>query len=199
MNQYILDTKYAAESLIKLIRFEENQLNNLLILYEERKKHHDVLYEDFRRKEFDPDDHFNEFQMMHAFNKQAEYQQRILIPILDEINNIKDSIENKKHSISALSGALLQIAKQGISFVHNGIKNCPDGRQIRKDVLKNVIWQGRNQAMHFEEGNYNDFLITCFNNIGYPTVPLRNLAKEVIDILGWTDYQKYEDDMKSLL
>ncbi|MBN3526419.1 hypothetical protein [Paenibacillus apiarius] len=199
MNQYILDTKFAAEELIKLIRYEESQLLKLEELYVERKKHHDFLHDDFRRKEFDPDDHFNEFQMMHAFNKQADYQQKVLQPILDEIKILEDSMENKKYSISSLSGSLLQIAKQGISFVHHGLVNCKDGRQIRNDVLKNVIWQGRNQSIHFEEGNYKKPLRDCFNNLGYTTVPLRNLGKEIIDILGWTSYQKYENDMNSLL
>jgi hypothetical protein len=199
MNQYIFDTKFAAEELIILIRFEENELVKLEELYIERKKRHDILYDDFRRKEFDPDDHFNEFQMMNAFNKQAEYQLKILQPILDEMKILKDSMDNKKYSIIALSGSLLQIAKQGISYVHHGLAKCNDGRQIRNDVLKNVIWQGRNQSMHFEEGNYKKPLIECFNNLGYSTVPLRNLGKEVIDMLGWTSYQNYENDMNSLL
>lgn len=54
-------------------------------------------------------------------------------------------------SIGSLSGALLQHPKQGISLVHSGPSSCPAGRAIGGSTLKDVIWQGRNQAIHWDE------------------------------------------------
>lgn len=199
MNQYLLDTKFAAEELIKLIVFEENQLADLIKSFEEKKKHAEFLHQDFMAKHLDPYGDFPEGQEMHAYVLFSKYNETVLQPLEREIESLRKSMANKRYSICALSGSLLQIAKQGISSVHGSLKDCYDGRQIRNDVLKNVIWQGRNQSMHFEEGDYNKAPVVCFNNLGYATVPTQNMAKEVIDVLGWTGYQEYEADMSSIL
>jgi hypothetical protein len=199
MNQYLIDTMFAAKELIKLIGSGEKQYVELEMNYEQRKKYHQTLYDDFKRKEFDPEDHFNEHQMMFAFSKQAEFQQNVLKPILSEMDRLRKSMNHKRHSIDALSGSLLQIAKQGISLTYQGLHNCPSGRTIKNETLKNIIWQGRNQTMHYEEGNYRRPLIDCFNNLGYGSIPMMNLGKEIIDMLGWTSYKQYENDMNSLL
>ena len=169
MNQYISDTKFAAEKLIDLIREEEELLSEMREEYLRRKQSHEHLLTDFNTKDLQED--FNEHEVMHAFGRQARYYQEKVKPILDEVHTLEDSMKNKEFSICALSGALLQIAKQGISYVHGGLDACQDGRMIRGDVLKNVIWYGRNQSLHFEEGNYRKPLIACFRKLGYKTVP----------------------------
>lgn len=63
---------------------------------------------------------------------------------LKEISVIKNTIINIEDSQKSLSGALLQIAKQGISIVHCGLANCPSGRSIGTNAIKKVIWQARN-------------------------------------------------------
>ena len=106
-------------------------------------------------------------------------------------------------SLSIIAGSLLQIAKQGISIVHNGLKNCPNGRFIGNEPLKNIIWQGRNQTIHFEEGIYSKSVCNCFQNLETAfgvnfNLGNRNLALEVVTLLRWKSYKNYENDLKLL-
>ncbi|MEC2073404.1 hypothetical protein [Alkalihalophilus marmarensis] len=198
MSIYIKETKFAASNLIKLIHDEEDQLIKLRSTLTKKEKHHRFLYDDFIRKDFDPDDHFNEHQMMYAFTKQAAYYESQIKPLTLEIDELKDSISAKQESIKSLSGALLQIAKQGISIVHGTLESCPNGRVIKNESIKNIIWQGRNQSIHYEERRFRPAVIQCFENIGI-TLNNENLAKEIIDLLNWRTYANYETDITSLL
>ena len=122
-----------------------------------------------------------------------------------EIDSIKEQISAHQFSIESLSGALLQHAKQGISLQHNGLQNCSDGRLIGTQPLKDVIWQGRNQAIHWEEGNFNQKVIDCFQKLeqdidikfaGYTT---KCMAFDVVELLGWNNKSDFDRDMQSLV
>lgn len=55
-----------------------------------------------------------------------------------------------------LSGSLLQYAKQGISMRWGPQKaGVPAGRDIHGLDLVELIWHGRNQAIHWEHGESN--------------------------------------------
>lgn len=200
MNQYLIDTKYAARELINLITAEEKQIIELKYKLKSEHKTHDLLHRDFLKKELDRDENFTEGQYLSSFNKQAKFGHEVINPIADEISYLEASLNNKKHSINALSGALLQIAKQGISSIYGDLNNCPGGRIVKNGtVLKEVIWQGRNQSMHYEEEIRNSHTIYCFDKLGYSNISNISLAKEIINLLDWKSYEQYERDMLSLL
>jgi hypothetical protein len=133
-----------------------------------------------------------------------------LVDLQKQIKAMQDPIDTKSVSIDALRGAILQIAKQEISIVYGDLSRCPNGRYIgtgdRAEKLKNVIWQSRNQTMHYEEGRYKPPVINCFRNLeascgskfSLTQNSRKNLAHDVIQELGWKDYSKYESDMQSL-
>jgi len=197
LNDYLIQTKHAASSLIDLIRTEEIALRDFLTSLSSFKRIHQILYNDFRRKESDPDDHFDDFQVMHAFERQEQAREHV-DSLENKIETLKISISSKEESIKTLSGALLQIAKQGISTVHRNLDNFPSDRIIRTEPMKNIIWQGRNQSLHYEEGTYRAPIVNCFNNLGLQLSAV-NLAKEVIDLLNWTTYDNYQNNLTSLL
>jgi len=195
MNPYIVETKYATNNLINR---EEERLKAFYIHLTEHKKRHEILYKDFFRKDLDPYENFTEADMMRSFYYQADYDKEFLTPLRSAISEVENSIEAKKESIQALSGALLQIAKKGISIVHGGLNFCPDGRFIKTEPIKNIIWQGRNQSLHFEIGSFHTPVVNCFNALGIP-INNQNSAKLIIDLLGWTSDKNYQDDMVLLL
>ncbi len=87
------------------------------------------------------------------------------------------------------------------------LDGCPDGRSIHDDTLKNIIWQGRNQSMHYEEGSYKKAVKDCFTNLKNKVDDKfdlmintkKNLAYEIVtDILAWNDYDSYHKDMMGL-
>src|SRR5258705_8470239 len=120
-------------------------------------------------------------------------------------------IQVRSFSTSSQSGTLLQYAKQGISLVHQaafnangtarGLAQCPQGRLIGSQPLRDVIWQGRNHAIHWEEGNPHPAVEACFNTLiadfgpSFADYRTRNLAFEIVQELDWRSYPKFRDDM----
>lgn len=200
MNQYLSDTQFASQKLIEAIYGEEKHLSQLKKEFDNLKEHISHL------ENTDLHEDFNEIQVQHNFA-----QKHKLMPDLSQKENklrdIELSLSNIKDSLDALSMCLLQIAKQGISTVYGGFSNCPDGRNIGNETLKNIIWQGRNQAIHHEEGNPHPKVKECFANLhiafgndyDIETNNNANKAKIIVDLLEWKTYEAYEKDMKELL
>lgn len=107
-------------------------------------------------------------------------------------------------SISALSGSLLQFGKQGISL-HFGKKRigCPDGRILVGMPFHEVVWQARNQALHWEEGTFHPPTVTCFEALSktdpvFEQYKYRNLAYETVLLLDWRSLDDFRRDMMLL-
>lgn len=206
MHPYLIDTEFAAKTLIETIYSEEIKFQQLSEQFNRLKKHFDVLYWDFSTAEGSED--FNDFQIQDKFVRMAKFNKDNAIEVKKlELANLQHSITNKRFSIDSLSMSLLQIGKQGISTVHGQPGNCPPGRNIGSETLKNVIWQGRNQSIHCEEGNPNTKVLQCFaklttdfgSDYDITTNPTENKAKTIVDKLGWTNYEDYKNDMISLI
>lgn len=208
MHQYLTDTEYAVRGLIELITAEEKQLAQLQSQYGGLSVKEKILNQDLSDAPWND----NVTPIQEQATAIAAYKTREELADLGErIEALQNSIDAKRVSIDALCGAFLQIAKQGISTIHSGLSGCPDGRSIGTgtgvEKLKNVIWQARNQSMHYEEGNYRQDLINCFakleisygNKFSLALNVGKNLAHDVIQELGWKDYLRYESDMASLI
>ena len=121
----------------------------------------------------------------------------------------------RTESYNCLSAALLQIAKQGISLTYRpatgkdyeALKTCPEGKRLGKETLESVIWEGRNQSMHYETPNPFLRVVDCFANLEadlgtqfcLTKPPCTNRALFVVDLLGWKTYDLYLADMRLLL
>lgn len=119
----------------------------------------------------------------------------------------RDKLENllqlRDFSRNALASSILQFAKQGISIVHGELKNAPAGRIIHGINLKEIIWQGRNQALHWEEGKLRKPVVDCFEKLknsdsSFADYNKRCLAFAVVQTLGWTEWNAFKKDMLSL-
>jgi hypothetical protein len=106
-------------------------------------------------------------------------------------------------SAAALASALLQIAKQGISSVHVGPVSAI-GRMIGTQNLSVVIWEARNQAMHWETGEARKPTEACFVTLAREVDPKyaeyreRSLAFDVVEHLGWRNVEAFNTDLGSL-
>jgi hypothetical protein len=204
MNSYITDTFYGTSELIRLIFEEENTLSEAIKSYGGLIEKSKFYYNEFSSKDLRED--FDNVRVTHDFNTMARTNQ-LAEGIKAEINALKLSIDVKEFSLKSLSGSLLQIAKQGIAITHANLGSCPNGRSIGSETLKNIIWQARNQSMHFEEGNPHAPVKLCFQNLendfgtgfSLEAIPPENLARHVVSLLGWTEYGTYEKDMDSIL
>lgn len=109
--------------------------------------------------------------------------------------------EIRAYSRSALSSSLLQFAKQGISIVHGD--RIMAGRIVEGRPLTEVIWEGRNQALHWEDGKPHARVISVFECLSqrhqmFADFKARNLAFDVVWLLGWRDWPSFEADLRSL-
>lgn len=108
-------------------------------------------------------------------------------------------------SINVVAGAILQIAKQGIAIRHGSRDACPEGRAILGTCARELIWHGRNQAMHYEDTKPSSTWISLFTSLSEKLpgrfsieAPFMSRAKDVFDLLGWECYEQYEADMRQL-
>lgn len=108
-------------------------------------------------------------------------------------------------SIAALSGSLLQYAKQGISLQYgNKRAGCPQGRVIAGIDLHEVIWQGRNQSIHWEDGTFRKPTESCFQILAQNLDPVfndyknRNMAFDIVKALNWKTVDDFKNDMELL-
>lgn len=198
MHTYLVQTEFASKMLISLIHEESNYLNELQIKQSDLQQRYQELYQQFLGQDLDLDGNYSDAQIMRSYATQYKYYESMVLPLNIKIQDVQLSIAIKEESIKALCGALLQIAKQGISIVHQGLGNAPNGRIIKGQPLKNIIWQARNQSMHFEDGRYRQGVIDCFQLLNIP-LSNTNLAKEIINLLEWDCYEAYIADMVQIL
>lgn len=142
---------------------------------------------------------------MAAFHRMAEANQEANV-VRPEIDSLRASIGAKQQAVQSICGALLQVAKQGISFVHGSKSTAPVGRAVGTSHLRDVIWAGRNQAIHYEDGVFNHSVTSVFSQLevsfgtGFSLAahPKLSRAAQIVKLLGWTEYKQYESDMRSL-
>jgi hypothetical protein len=208
MHWYLESTSDAAQKLISLIAGERNIVTDLHDEHERLKTTQVAAYENFRTMDLQED--FNDYQVMHAFGESARAYERAR-SVQNRILETEAKHRARYSSYAAICGALLQIGKQALSADFGKSRNnAPEGPYIGSEPLRNVIWEGRNQSMHFETPDKVGAVIRqtfqgLENSFGsqfhMPSAPadLRNLAGEVIEILGWWEYSNYLAHMVSLL
>ena len=125
---------------------------------------------------------------------------------------LQDSFDAKELALQALCGALLQVAKQGISVKHAGPNqqgipiDCPIGREVDGIPMKDIVWSGRNQALHYEDTNIKPETKKLFklledkfgSEFALSEHMGKSRAKQVVMKLGWINYPAYCSDMKIL-
>lgn len=121
-----------------------------------------------------------------------------------EVERITQAIQVKAFSLSALGGSLLQYGKQGISLQYGGIDACPEGRRIGGVPLRDLIWFGRNQSIHWDEGEFKGTTKTFLENLAatkggaFSDYKIRCLSLDVINLIGWKTTDQFQSDMLSL-
>ena len=207
ISDYLKEIEFAVQNLMSAIWGERERL---LQLDAEINSLGKIVEDKYERAEFvqmnaeDPDDlamgvgmhwdaYFNE-DKEHFYKKKDK----------DALNQL---LVIHSFSIASLSGALLQYAKQGMSIVYGPrVDDCPDSsRVVGSQNLKQVIWQGRNQAIHWEEGKPHPAVVQCFDalakdvDVKFADYKTKNLAFDVVELLGWTTFDEFRKDVLTLV
>lgn len=120
-----------------------------------------------------------------------------------DVQRTVERILTRRFSVAALSGNLLQYAKQGLSLCYGKNRDgCPIGRNIAGLAVHEIIWQGRNQALHWEDGSPHQPVVRCFEclaataNAVFSDYKTRSMAFEIITLLGWRTVDDFNRDMR---
>ncbi|WP_271272858.1 hypothetical protein [Aliamphritea hakodatensis] len=204
MHQYLSDTEYAVKNLIELASNEETELQAKQSELSTLQKKVSMLQWDYQTSDLNDD--FSDLYALNAFNRMATADKEMKL-VQKEVVSLTSSLESKESALQAISGGILQIAKQGISASHGQKHKAPRGRPIGDTCLRDVIWESRNQAMHYEEGRYKKGVKAVFlslkNEFGdsfcLETNHGKSCAKQILKLLGWYDYEAYLADMNHFL
>jgi hypothetical protein len=198
MNRYLTDTDYAVKSLFAAITYERDELNNLRKELDAARNKHNAYHLIVLGADGTPFAQHYKNELQSAGREKNEKEMAV--------QDLQSRIDDREFSEAILSGAVLQIAKQGISVVWKGRENCPKAREVFGQPIGDVIWAGRNQAVHFDESVRQEtakVLIALAEHGADARLKDAkgkiNLAPVVLDVLGWQDYGSYLKDMTAIL
>jgi hypothetical protein len=186
MPEYVAATAFAVEKAIEAVWYERDEFETS---------------RGFVRQEVD-DSTWNAFLAASMSGEEDQFWPTYSGVGLSQLS-ASNALAANTHQLSAaaLSSALLQIARQGISSVHGG-RVPPSGRLIGTQSLSVVIWEARNQAMHWEEtgGAHRPTFETLARDVDpkFGEYRERSLAFDVVELLGWRTVDSFNADLVSL-
>lgn len=145
--------------------------------------------------------HYAQYMMrMEELEKQKiEAQENDSEKLEKALLNIGSTVE----SMSGLAGAVLQIGKQSLTIRHSGKPNLPAARTIGTQNIIEVVWEGRNHAMHWDEGAPRDPVKNMLNALAADLAITIEIGKNnCLSILGALEWKTTEDviyDLKALV
>lgn len=197
MNKYLEDTQYAAKGIIDLYMHE-------ICAYKKAKQGFIEGAEKIRKWVKEPSG-----SQLSAQLSDLDQNTKQIREGFKTMSQLEAIFKHRQFAFNTLCGALLQIAKQGISIQYGKEwKACfQKSRVIGKENLCNIIWEGRNHALHFEDAKpwkgveqlFDSLEATFGDRFSLSTQPSTNLSAHIIDILEWHSYEAYEKDMTILL
>jgi hypothetical protein len=153
---------------------------------------------------YDPDDP----------DQPTAYQKIVWAPLKDHESELQE-LERKRarflvelgateESSTALAGAVLQIAKQVLSYRFMGKPGNLNGeKMIGSQCITEVIWEGRNHALHYETGSpylrVKQMLKTLGDDFNITFDSDQNNSLAILDLLGWKDATAVLSDLHALI
>lgn len=120
-----------------------------------------------------------------------------------KIENALFNIGSTVESMSGLAGAVLQIAKQSLSLRHSGKPKLSGARAIGTQSIVEVVWEGRNHAMHWDEGAQRERVRNMLNSLATDlniTIESgKNNCLSILGALGWKTPENVISDLKALV
>lgn len=106
-------------------------------------------------------------------------------------------------SMSSLAGAVLQIGKQALSIRHEGKPRLPAARTIGTQNIVEVVWEGRNHAMHWDEGapraRVKNMLDALANDLDITIEVGKNNCLSILGALAWKTPEDVIYDLRALV
>jgi hypothetical protein len=195
MTTYLSEVREAGEQILVLLRRDSDALQGL----EARRAQAVGMFDLYRESAMTIGGPFSDDVDYEAEAAKAQLHYSRKTEAEAEIAQYESAIEARRLSRSVLAGAMLQLGKQGISAVHGRERNnAPAGDAVGGQCERDVIWEGRNQAMHWDEGSLSKRVRDCFDQLerdfgsqfgNYDREPK---APEVLSVLAWETWPDVE-------
>lgn len=145
--------------------------------------------------------HYAQYVMkMEALKEQKRIAQE---SDAEKLENALSKVDSTVESMSCLAGAVLQIGKQALSLRHACKPNLPGARTIGTQNIIEVIWEGRNHAMHWDEGvprtRVNDMLKALEADLSITIETGKNNSLSVLGALKWKTPDVVISDLNALV
>lgn len=206
----------------EIARFIKGSEYALEHIYEALSKYYQVLKKNTDKlKELDDQQKLlsDLFIQRDQWSSDANYHYIRFMQNVETISGIKEGLENSLElrvkeilsnssatleSMSYLGTPILQIAKQILSMTFSSKPSIPSARMIGSQNIVDIIWEGRNHVMHWEEKNpRNEKVKQMFRRLrddfGYEIEFGKNNCLVILDALEWHDKQSVIDDLKTLV
>jgi hypothetical protein len=200
MNPYLQDTEYAARALFDAITHETDVLADLLKQRASVRAKEQAYDLAFQARINHPAANYWYGEWFKAAQERNEVEKQVA--------ELELRIADREFSVETLAAAVLQIAKQGISTVHGRPDNCPKTREVFGQDVARVIFEARNQALHYEEPKMvAEKCVQLFTALAEAGADQglreardgKNLAGLVLRVLEWKDYDSYTKDMIAIV
>jgi hypothetical protein len=113
------------------------------------------------------------------------------------------AVDVTNNTLNIIAGCVLQVARQAIETRYGSkVADCTQpGRLVSGAHVRDIIWQGRNQSMHYEDvdGGWDALFLTLNQHHPGVFIPANtSRAMAIIEVLGWRNFGRYEADMMDL-
>lgn len=204
MHQYMVDTEFAVTQLLRLATEEEATLAGQSAILAGKEAEARVHQWDFESSDLNDD--FSDMHVMGAFGRMARAANESN-DLRQQVLALQANVAAHQQATQAIAGAVLQIAKQGIALVYGEPAKAPPGRMVGSLPSRDIIWQARNQALHYEEGAFrkpvSDVFLTLEKEQGdqfsLAKHAAQSRAKQVLRLLGWVDFPSFAQDMSKII
>lgn len=201
---FVDDSKHALEHLFSALNEYNSILDDAQKSVEKIQESKKLLSDLFMyRDQWSPNaNHYyiQYIERMKGLNHQENLAKEDVGVILESaLVNIGATVE----SMSSLAGAVLQISKQVLSLRHAGKPNISNIKTIGSQSILEVIWEGRNHALHWDEGvpkvRVQNMLDSLSSDLGITIEIGKNNCLSILGVLGWKSADDVIADLKLLV
>ena len=123
---------------------------------------------------------------------------------LGEATEVLAQAEATDDWLGIIAGAVLQVGKQALSYRYGAKKPVLMGvRTVMSLPVVDVIWDGRNHALHWEETSPRPPVVKLLDALrratGYPVEDTRNNSELILRVLEWGTEEDASDELRTLV
>lgn len=199
---FVDETRFALEHVFVALKQRREMLSDLAVDIKQLDEAKALLERVFlNRDQFSPNANWHYGKLMERLQA-LDAKQRELTSGQSKEERLQALLARfgaTEEAMGVLAGTVLQLAKQALSFRFGTKGNVPSGPPLGSQPRTEVIWEGRNHAMHWEEGRTGtpaENMLRQLQADGLTSIVVgENNSLAILDALGW----KSADDVMASL